>query len=167
MKNFLVTGGAGFIGSHIVGHLVARGEGVRVLDNLSTGCWENLAPFNKKIEFVEGDLRNLNDCWRATADMDFVLHQGAVPSVPRSVADPLLSHEANVTGTLNMLMAARDAKVKRVVFASSSSVYGDQEAESKHEELPVAPFSPYAASRPLASIICGLSVGVSDWRRSA
>ncbi len=147
MAAFLVTGGAGFIGSHLVEHLLQAGEEVRVLDNFSTGQRANIAPFLDRIDFVEGDLRNPDDCIRAVADMDYVLHQGAVPSVPRSIADPVLSHEANVTGTLNLLIAARDAQVKRLVFASSSSVYGNQEAEYKHEALAIDALSPYAATK--------------------
>jgi len=145
--NYLVTGGAGFIGSSIVEHLVAQGEGVRVIDNYSTGRRENIGPFLKRIEFIEDDLRDPKVCGRAVQGMDYVLHQAAIPSVPRSVADPLTTHEANATATLNLLAAARDAKVKRFVLASSSSVYGDHEADSKSESLEPRPLSPYAASK--------------------
>jgi len=147
MAHFLVTGGAGFIGSNIAECLLHGGHAVRVLDNLATGRRENLAHVATHIEFIEGDLRNHAVCRESVRNVDYVLHQGAVPSVPRSVADPLLSHEANVTGTLNLLVAARDAGVKRLVFASSSSVYGDQEADVKTEDLPLSPLSPYAATK--------------------
>ncbi|MBI2425243.1 MAG: SDR family oxidoreductase [Candidatus Hydrogenedentes bacterium] len=147
MANYLVTGGAGFIGSNLVEHLLARGEAVRVLDNLSTGRRHNLDAFRERIEFIEGDIREPGDCAQAAADMDYVLHQAALPSVPRSLADPATTHAVNVTGALNLLVAARDAKVRRFVFASSSSVYGDQAEEFKHEGLPLCPMSPYAASK--------------------
>ena len=149
MASYLVTGGSGFIGSHIVEYLVEKGENVRVLDNFSTGRRSNIEPFLDSIDLIEGDLRSTADCQRAVSDIDYVLHQGAVPSVPRSVADPLLSNEANVTGTLNLLIAARDKKVRRLVFASSSSVYGDQEAEYKSEDLKINPLSPYAATKAM------------------
>jgi nucleoside-diphosphate-sugar epimerase len=147
MANYLVTGGGGFIGSNIVRVLLEQNESVRVLENFSTGYRRNLAPFENRIDLVEGDLRSAEDCTRAVADIDYVLHQGAIPSVPRSVADPQLSHEANSTGTLNLLIAARDAGVKRLVFASSSSIYGDQPTEYKTESLPIAPQSPYAGTK--------------------
>mgnify|MGYP000486496642 CR=1 FL=1 len=147
MANFLVTGGAGFIGSNLVDYLLQEGHAVRVLDNLATGRRENLAHVMDRIEFMQGDLRDKAACEEAARGMDYVLHQGAVPSVPRSVADPLLSNEANVTGTVNLLVAARDAGVKRLVFASSSSVYGDQQADVKSEDLPLNPLSPYAATK--------------------
>ncbi len=147
MANFLVTGGGGFIGSNIVAHLVSQGESVRVIDNFATGHRENLTPFLAKIDLIEGDIRKPEDCARAAADMDYILHQAAVPSVPRSVADPVLSHESNATGTLNMLIAARDAGVKRLVYAGSSSAYGDQESDFKVETLIRNPLSPYAAAK--------------------
>jgi nucleoside-diphosphate-sugar epimerase len=147
MANYLVTGGGGFIGSNIVEHLLQNGETVRVLDDFSTGRRENIAPWLEKIDLIEGDLRSPDDCARAVADVDYVLHQGAIPSVPRSVANPALSHDVNVTGLLNLLTAARDAKIKRFVFASSSSVYGDQPAEVKTEDLRLNPLSPYAATK--------------------
>lgn len=147
MASYLVTGGAGFIGSNLAEYLVNQGETVRVLDNFSTGRRENLNDWGRRAEILEGDLRNPDDCTRAVNGVDYVLHQAALPSVPRSVADPLASHEVNVTGTLNLLVAARDAGVKRFVYAGSSSSYGDQDTEFKSEDLPVRPLSPYAASK--------------------
>jgi UDP-glucose 4-epimerase len=147
MPSYLVTGGAGFIGSNIVETLLKQGDSVRVLDDFSAGRRENLAPFFDKIELIEGDLRSPDDCKSAAEDMDYILHHGAIASVPASVADPNRSHEINATGTLNVLMAARDAKVKRLVFASSSAVYGDQKAEMNNEELRTGALSPYAATK--------------------
>jgi len=147
MANYLVTGGAGFIGSNIVESLVREEAYIRVVDNLSTGKRENLAPFLNRIDLIVGDLCEPDICTRAVRDMDYVLHQAAVPSVPRSVSDPLLNHRANVTATVNLLIAARDARVKRFVFASSSSVYGDQPQETKTENLLLSPLSPYAAAK--------------------
>lgn len=147
MANYLVTGGAGFIGSNIVEQLLALGQRVRVVDNFATGRRENLTPFAERIDFIEGDLCSREVCARAAGGIDYVLHHAAVPSVPRSVADPLLNHEANVTATVNLLVAARDAGIKRFVFASSSSVYGDQDQDVKDESLALCPLSPYAASK--------------------
>jgi UDP-N-acetylglucosamine/UDP-N-acetyl-alpha-D-glucosaminouronate 4-epimerase len=147
LSSFLITGGAGFIGSNIVEHLVERGESVRVLDDLSTGYLRNIDPFLGKIDFIEGDIRSSDDCSRAVMGVDYVLHLATLPSVPRSVADPLASHEVSTTGTLNLLVAAREASVKRFVFSSSSSVYGDQDAEFKSETLLPMPLSPYAAAK--------------------
>ncbi len=147
MANYLVTGGAGFIGSHIVERLVADGQPVRVLDDFSSGKRANLAPFAAKIEIVEGDLRRPEDCARACAGIDFVFHEGAVPSVPKSVADPVTSHQANVDGTFNLLLAARDAKCRRVIYAASSSAYGDQPELPKRETACPAPLSPYAVNK--------------------
>lgn len=144
MTAYLVTGGAGFIGSHLVGRLVHDGHKVKVLDNFATGKRENLAPFAGKIELVEGDLRNPADCARACAGVEVVFHEGAVPSVPKSVEDPITSHTANIDGTFNLLMAARDARCRRVVYAASSSAYGDQPDLPKHEAMLPAPLSPYA-----------------------
>lgn len=151
---YLVTGGAGFIGSHIVEALVKKGERVRVLDNLSTGKLENLKLFMNEIEFIEGDLRHPEEAAEAAIGADFVLHQAAVPSVPRSIEDPLGSTENNLTGTLHLLMAACDAKVKRLVYASSSSVYGNSPALPKREDLLPAPLSPYAASKLAGEYYC-------------
>jgi len=147
MANFLVTGGAGFIGSHLVERLVGDGHAVRVLDNFSTGKRANIEPFLSQIELIEGDLRNPEDCRKACADIEIVFHEGAVPSVPKSVADPLTSHQANVDGTFNLLVAARDAKCRRVIFAASSSAYGDQPELPKKETACPAPLSPYAVAK--------------------
>ena len=154
MAVYLVTGGAGFIGSHIVEELVRRGERVRALDNLSTGRRENLVPFLECIDLIEGDLRDLPTVRRAVEGADFVLHQGALPSVPRSISDPLTSNAVNATGTLHLLVAARDAGVRRVVYASSSSVYGDSPALPKQEEMPTQPKSPYAVSKLAGENYC-------------
>ena len=147
MSSYLVTGGGGFIGSHIVEHLVNAGERVRVLDNFSTGRRENLASCQDRIDLIEGDLRDLAVCRDAVVNVDYVLHQAALPSVPRSLEDPLQSHHANVTGTLNLLIASRDAGVTRFIYAASSSAYGDQDAEFKHEGMMPRPLSPYAAAK--------------------
>jgi UDP-glucose 4-epimerase len=152
---YLVTGGAGFIGSHIVEELVHRGERVRVLDNFSTGRRENLTSFLDHIELVEGDLRDLPTVRRAVEGVDYVLHQAALPSVPRSIADPLASNAANVTGgTLHLLVASRDASVRRMVCASSSSAYGDSPILPKQEEMLPRPKSPYAVSKLTGEHYC-------------
>jgi UDP-glucose 4-epimerase len=147
MATYLVTGGAGFIGSNIVAELVKRGETVRVLDNFSTGHRANLASVQDQIELIEGDLRSEGMVRAAVKGIDFVLHQAALPSVPRSIADPLTSNAVNVTGTLTLLQAARQAGVKRLVQASSSSVYGDNPALPKQETMATRPLSPYAISK--------------------
>jgi nucleoside-diphosphate-sugar epimerase len=147
MANYLVTGGAGFIGSHIVDELLRRGETVRVLDNMATGKRENLEHCLERIDFIEGDIRDMETCRRACADVDFVLHQAALGSVPRSMEDPLTSHDVNVTGTLKMLIAARDEGVKRFVYAASSSTYGDHPALPKVEDRIGNPLSPYAVTK--------------------
>jgi len=146
MSRYLVTGGAGFIGSHLVEELVRRGERVRVLDNLSTGKLRNLAHI-PGVEFQEGDLVDPAACARATEGVEYVLHQAAIPSVPRSVKDPVTSNRSNIDGTLNILVAARDAGVKRLVYAGSSSAYGDTPTQPKHEEMPTNPLSPYALQK--------------------
>lgn len=153
-KLYLVTGGAGFIGSHIVERLVREGHKVRVIDNLSTGNKENIEPFLEEIEFIEGDIRDLELVREAMEGVDYVLHQAAVPSVPRSVKDPLTTNSANVEGTLNILIAARDTGVKRVVYASSSSAYGDAPILPKHEEMKPEPRSPYAVSKLAGELYC-------------
>lgn len=147
MAFYLITGGAGFIGSHIVDEVLRRGGRVRVLDNFSTGRHDNLMRVEDRIEIVNGDIRDAVTVRQAMTDVDFVLHQAALPSVQRSVQDPLTTNEVNVTGTLNILQAAREANVKRVVLASSSSVYGDSPTLPKHEAMPTAPKSPYAVSK--------------------
>jgi len=147
MAFYLVTGGAGFIGSHIVDALLAQGDRVRVLDNLATGKRENLAETIASIDWVEGDIRELETCRKACQGIDVVLHQAALGSVPRSVADPLLSHGVNVTGSLNMLVAARDAGVRRFVYAASSSTYGDHPGLPKVEDRIGNPLSPYAVTK--------------------
>jgi nucleoside-diphosphate-sugar epimerase len=153
-KLYLVTGGAGFIGSHIVEALVNRGDRVRVLDNFITGRRENLSPVAGRVEFIEGDLRDYATTLRAAEDARVIFHQAAVPSVPRSVAEPALNHDVNVNGTFNVLMAAREAGVRRVVYAASSSAYGDTETLPKREHMPPSPLSPYAASKLFGEYYC-------------
>lgn len=144
---YLVTGGAGFIGSNIVGELVNRDDKVKVLDNFSTGRRENLLPFLDKIQLIEGDLTDLETVREAVRDVDFVLHQGALPSIPRSIEHPIGSNNSNVCGTLNLLIASRDAGVRRFVYASSSSVYGNSTVLPKTETQNPLPLSPYAVSK--------------------
>jgi nucleoside-diphosphate-sugar epimerase len=151
---YLVTGGAGFIGSNIVAELVSRGEKVRVLDNFSTGRRENLLPFWDKIELIEGDLTDLETVRETVEGMDFVLHQGALPSIPRSIEHPIGSNNANVAGTLNLLVASKDAKVKRIIYASSSSVYGNSSKLPKVETMCPSPLSPYAVSKLTGEYYC-------------
>jgi nucleoside-diphosphate-sugar epimerase len=146
MTRFLVTGGAGFIGSHLAEELSRRGAGVRVVDSLITGKRRNLDHL-KGVEFLEGDLADLSVAKRAVEGCTYVLHQAAIPSVPRSVQDPITSNRANIDATLNVLVAARDAGVKRVVYAGSSSAYGNTETLPKHEEMPTGPLSPYALQK--------------------
>lgn len=147
---FLITGGAGFIGSHLVEYLLwHKAQKVVVLDNLATGNIENIAPFlqNPAFTFIEGDIRNLADCQKACEGIDFVLHQAALGSVPRSVADPITTNEVNINGFLNMLVASRDKGVKRFVYAASSSTYGDSTELPKREEKIGKPLSPYAVTK--------------------
>lgn len=154
MRTILVTGGAGFIGSHIATALVERGDRVRVLDNLSTGFKANMAGIIDRIEFIEGDLLDEKAVAKAVEGVDCVFHEAALASVPRSVANPLASHAHCVTGTVTLLNAARLAKVRRVVYAASSSAYGDQPYCSKREiDLP-APLSPYAAAKLACEYYC-------------
>jgi UDP-N-acetylglucosamine/UDP-N-acetyl-alpha-D-glucosaminouronate 4-epimerase len=148
----LVTGGAGFIGSNLALALLARGDEVRLLDNFSTGHRSNLEPLGA--ELVEGDLRSYERVATAVNGVEVVFHQGALPSVPRSIQDPLTSTAVNVEGTLNVLLAARDAGVRRVVFASSSSVYGDAPGMPRRESQPLAPLAPYAVSKLAAEQYC-------------
>jgi len=152
----LVTGGAGFIGSHIARSLAENGERVRVLDNLSSGRSDNLAGIAGEIEVIEGDLRDAEVVARAVDGCEVVYHQAAVPSVPRSVADPRTSLDAGITGTLNVLLAARDRGARRVVFASSSSIYGDTPVMPKQEDMTPKPLSPYAISKLSAEQLCGV-----------
>ena len=156
MSTILVTGGAGFIGSNIVEELLLRGEKVRVLDNLSTGKRENIKNLtnNSDFEFIEGDIRSYHIVLDAVVGIDFILHQAALPSVPRSVKDPINTNDVNVGGTLNILDAARRANVKRVVFASSSSVYGNSPTLPKVETMVVNPLSPYANSKLAGEYYC-------------
>ena len=148
--SFLVTGGAGFIGSNLVEYLLKFGAGkVRVLDNFSTGFKKNMEAFfeNPNFELIEGDIRDLETCKSAAKDVDFILHQAALGSVPRSINDPITSNEVNVSGFLNMLVAARDQKVKRMVYAASSSTYGDSKELPKVEDIIGKPLSPYAVTK--------------------
>ncbi|MFQ6070238.1 MAG: SDR family oxidoreductase [Candidatus Aminicenantales bacterium] len=154
MALYLVTGGAGFIGSHLTEELTKRGESVRVIDNFITGKKENLTSFLDCIEFIEGDIRDLELCRQAAQGVDYVLHQAALPSVPRSVADPLTTNEINIRGTLNLLLASRDAGVKKFVFASSSSVYGDHPSLPKKEGEEGSPLSPYALTKMVGEKYC-------------
>jgi UDP-N-acetylglucosamine/UDP-N-acetyl-alpha-D-glucosaminouronate 4-epimerase len=153
---YLVTGGAGFIGSHIVKRLVDDGVQVRVVDNLSTGQARRLDALRSAIQFIEGDLAEKKIARRAVEGIDFVLHQAAVPSVQRSVADPVGTNRANVTATLNLLESCRRAGVRRLVYAASSSAYGDTEVLPKHEDMPPHPLSPYALQKFVGERYCRL-----------
>ncbi|MEM2851497.1 MAG: SDR family oxidoreductase [Candidatus Bathyarchaeia archaeon] len=152
----LVTGGCGFIGSHLVEALLYRNCDVIVLDDLSTGKRENLKVFERcrNLTFIRGDVRNLDLVRAAVKDVEVIFHMAAIPSVPRSIGNPLLTHEVNVTGTLNVLKAGLDAKVKRIVYASSSSVYGDVEFLPRKENMPTFPISPYGVSKLAAEQYC-------------
>ena len=147
MALYLITGIAGFIGSSLARALLSRGERVRGVDNLATGNRENIQDILDRIDFREADILDLNDMHSACGGVDFVLHQAAIPSVPKSVLDPLGSNRANIDGTVNVLVAARDAKVKRVVYAASSSAYGDTPTLPKHEAMKPDPISPYAVAK--------------------
>jgi len=162
VATYLVTGGGGFIGSNIVSTLLERGETVRVIDNFLTGRRENLADCADRITLIEADIRDREAVREAVAGCDYVLHQAALPSVPRSIDEPLLTQEINVTGTVNVLVAARDAGVKRVVFAASSAAYGESEVSPKHEDLPTAPISPYGASKVAGEAYCQAFSAVYD-----
>ena len=156
MEKFLVTGGAGFIGSNICRKLVSQGCFVRVLDNLLTGKKSNLAGVLEKVEFVEADMGDPQVAQRAMKDIEVVLHEGALPSVPRSVDDPALTHRHCVDATFTLLMAARDAGVKRFVYAASSSAYGDAPTSPKVETMPCNPLSPYAVGKLVGEYYCSV-----------
>jgi UDP-glucose 4-epimerase len=147
MARYLITGIAGFIGSTLAHELVAQGQDVRGIDNLSTGTLDNIADIRGSIDFEQADLQDASAMKTACNGVDFILHQAALASVPRSVKDPLTSHESNINGTLNLLLAARDAKVKRIVYAASSSAYGDQPTQPKQEDMLPMPLSPYAVQK--------------------
>ncbi len=149
IQNILITGGAGFIGSNLCDYFIKKGYYVTCLDNFATGHRHNIEHLlsNERFELIEGDIRNLETCLKATKEKDFVLHQAALGSVPRSIQDPITSNEVNVTGFLNMLVASRDNGVKRFVYAASSSTYGDSEALPKVEEVIGKPLSPYAITK--------------------
>ena len=149
IQTILITGGAGFIGSNLCEHFLNKGYKVICLDNFATGHHKNIAPFVDHANFtlIEGDITNLADCVKAVKNADFVLHQGALGSVPRSIIDPIATNAANVSGFLNMLVAARDAKVKRFVYAASSSTYGSSEQLPKVEDVIGQPLSPYAITK--------------------
>src|SRR3989449_5168385 len=153
MASYLVTGGAGFIGSHLTEELVRRGHTVRVVDSLITGKRRNLEHISG-VELMEGDLADLSVATRAVAGINYVLHQAAIPSVPRSVKDPITSNRANIDATLNVLVAARDAGVTRLVFAGSSSEYGNTPTLPKREDMPPSPLSPYALQKVVGTQYC-------------
>jgi UDP-glucose 4-epimerase len=154
MSFYLITGGAGFIGSNIAHELVRRGEKVRIVDNFITGKEENIDDIINDIELIAADIRDLRSMRRAMKGVDFVLHHAALPSVARSVSDPIDSNEVNVNGTLNLLVAARDEGVKRFVFAASSSAYGDTPVLPKREDMSPDPLSPYAISKLIGERYC-------------
>lgn len=151
---YLVTGGAGFIGSHIAEALLDHGESVCVFDNLATGRETNLAVLKERAQFIQGDLRDFDAVKATMKGVEVVFHQGALASVPRSIVDPVSSLETNINGTQNVLLAARDAGVRRVVFASSSSVYGNTPTLSKREDMPTDPMSPYAVQKLTGELLC-------------
>jgi len=152
--NCLVTGGAGFIGSNLVKALLEQGHSVRVLDNFSTGKRDNLGPYLDRIELMEGDIRSYHIVHEAARDIEVIFHQGALPSVPRSISDPITSNQVNVEGTLNILNAARDTGVRRVTYASSSSIYGENPALPKQEDMTPQPISPYAVAKLAGEKYC-------------
>ncbi len=154
MAVYVVTGGGGFIGSHIVEELIRRNETVKIIDNFSTGKRENVEPFRTKAEVIETDISESPDLAKILKGADYVIHQAAIPSVPKSIIDPLKSHQANVNGTLQLLIASRDAGIKRVVYASSSSLYGDSPTLPKHEGMMPNPLSPYGAQKLFAEMYC-------------
>jgi UDP-glucose 4-epimerase len=150
----LVTGGAGFIGHNLVRHLLDQGHHVRVLDNFSTGKRENLGPFADRVDLIEGDLRSYHTVHEATRDVEVVFHQGALPSVPRSINDPITTNQVCVEGTLNILDSAKNNGVRRVVYASSSSIYGENPALPKQEDMTPMPISPYAVAKLAGEKYC-------------
>ena len=154
MSKYLVTGGAGFIGSHIAEALTRKGHQVRVMDDLSTGRRENFERFGSGVEFIEGDIRDADAVGGATRGVDYVIHQAALASVPRSIEDPTTTNEVNVQGTLNLLVAASRESVKKFVYASSSSVYGDGATLPKVEDMLPEPKSPYAVSKLAGEFYC-------------
>lgn len=155
MTNYLITGGAGFIGSNLAAELISQGHTVRIIDNFSTGKHENLNRLSGHFDVIQGDVTRLEDMRHAVQTMDVVFHQAAIPSVPKSVDDPLGSNRATVDGTLNVLLASRDAGVRRVVFASSSSIYGDQDPDlAKVESMSPLPISPYGVAKLAAEQYC-------------
>jgi nucleoside-diphosphate-sugar epimerase len=154
MARYLVTGGAGFIGSHLVEALLRRGESVRVVDNFITGRRENLP--DARVEIIEGDLADVTVAERAVAGCEYVLHQAALPSVPRSIEDPLASHRANLDATLHVLLAARQHRVRRVVYAGSSAAYGDTPVLPKREDMKTNPLSPYALQKLVGEQYCAM-----------
>lgn len=156
MARYLVTGGAGFIGSHVVEALLEEGETVRVLDNFSTGRPENLAQVKEKIDLIKGDICHIPTVKRASAKVDYILHLAAIPSVSRSLREPLLTNQVNIQGTLQLLEAAREAGVKRFLYASSSSVYGDRPELPRSEELEPRPRSPYSLQKLTSERYCQL-----------
>jgi UDP-glucose 4-epimerase len=147
MANVLVTGGAGFIGSHLAVRLAEAGHRVRVMDDLSTGRAANLESAKGRVELVKSDMRNPEDCLAVCKDVEFVFHQAAIPSVPKSVEQPQASHDANINGTFNLLRAAVQRKARRFIYAGSSSAYGNTKETEKHEAIPPAPLSPYAVQK--------------------
>src|SRR3989440_4665040 len=154
MAVYVVTGGGGFIGSHIVEELLRRKETVKIIDNFSTGKRANVEPFEDDAEVIEADLAEAKNLAQFLKGADYVIHQAAIPSVPKSIIDPIKSHHANVDGTLKLLVACREAGVKRVVYASSSSLYGDSPTLPKHEEMMPNPLSPYGAQKLFAEMYC-------------
>jgi len=154
MSTYVVTGGAGFIGSHIAEALLRLNHTVRIVDNYSTGKADNIASFRNHVELFKLDIATTDGLADAFRGADYVIHEAAIPSVPKSMIDPVTSNRANVDGTLNVLVAARDAGVKRLVYASSSSLYGDSPTLPKHEDMPPNPLSPYGAQKLFAEIYC-------------
>jgi nucleoside-diphosphate-sugar epimerase len=156
MAGVLVTGGAGFIGSHLATRLVELGLKVRVIDNLSTGHRKNLSHLEGKVELLEADLRDAAACGKACRGVEFVFHEAAMGSVPKSIDDPQTSHDVNINGTFNLLRTAAEAKVRRVIYAGSSSVYGDSAESPKHEGIIPQPLSPYAVQKLTGEYYCSV-----------